>query len=145
MLNGDAPSIMTGDKKLLSIDWEGVIYDQNPATPPLDKPPRPGAFNFLTAAMEYFDVMVVSEYAHNFILHRWFKRFGWTLDYKTGHPEGLQLETRPPRFPHRHIGTRVHRFTGEWPSLIELTKALPHLDERQKKKTAVISREEHPT
>lgn len=138
-------SYVMSDNKLLSIDFEGCLYPENPATLPLNKPPRPGAFNFLSAALEYFDIMVISEWAHNYVLHRWFKRYGWSLDERTGKLEGLQLESRPPRFPHRHIGTRVYRFTGEWPSLIELTKALPNLDERQVSPQKVGSPQEHPT
>ena len=121
-----------------------VVYPDIPASPPLDKPPREGSFAFLMNASNYFDVMLVSELAHNWILHRYFKRHGWKLSPLTGHPIGLQLESRPPRYPHIFIGARVMRFTGEWPDVSELTKQLPHPDSRQDARGEVASHQEHP-
>jgi len=124
-------------KPILAIDFEPCIYPadayeaQQYNAWPLEKPPVDGAFDYLRELLEHFDVHVVSWRSTHWEFLRWWKRFHWPCDGKTGCPEDIHIRYHEETGTFLHIGSRVKVFTGyPAPSALELTKFAPYALDR---------------
>ena len=115
-------------KRILAIDFEPIIYPgdaygaQRFNAWPLEKPPQIGAFEFLQAAVHFFEVHVVSWRASHWEYLRWWKRFHWPTEGKTGRPEFIKTKHQPEPGTFLYIAGRTMEWKGDFPSPLELTK-----------------------
>ncbi len=124
-------------KPTLAIDFEPCIYPGDPYVShqqnawPLEEPPVDGAFNYLEDLHVYFEVHVISWRSTHWEFLRWWKRFHWPCDGKSGRPEFVHVRNHAEAGTFVHIGTRVKVFTGyPAPSALELTKLVPYALDR---------------
>lgn len=105
---------MSDRKPILAVGFDGVIHDgkiESPAT--ITGEPLPGAFDFITAAVEHFDVQIYDVRSTKpggvvgMVL--WFRAHGLNLDVmgKLAFPV-----TKPDAFV--TIESRVLEFNGKW-------------------------------
>ena len=119
-------------RPILAIDFEPIIYPGDPYEAqrfnawPLEKPPQDGAFQFLEAAQHYFEVHVVSWRSSHWEYLRWWKRFHWPTEGKTGRPEYLKIMTHPESGTFLYMAARTREWKGGFPSPLELTKFSPY-------------------
>ncbi len=107
-------------KPILLLDFDGVIHSYASGWKGADiipDDPVPGAFEFIEAAMEKFDVQVYSarscQLGGVWAMRRWFDRHNFQFtDYLK-----FPIE-KPPAF--LTIDDRCIRFVGEWPSIPDL-------------------------
>jgi len=119
-------------KLILAIDLEPIIYPgdayeaQRFNVWPMDKPPVEGAFDFLQAASEHFEVHVITWRASHWEYLRWWKRFHWPCEGKTGRPEFISTVNSVAPGTFMYIASRVIKWEGVFPSPLELTKFKPY-------------------
>ena len=107
---------MVKGKLTLCLDFDGVLhqYSKGWYDGSIYDPPTPGAQEFVTAAMERFDVVVYSSRARedpNGITD-WLKMYGF--------PDLEVTAVKPPAF--LTIDDRAITFTGLWPEISELVR-----------------------
>jgi len=119
-------------KRILAVDLEPCIYpgdafeSQRFNVWPMDKPPVEGAFDFLEAALEHFEIHVITWRASHWEYFRWWGRFDWPCDGKTGRPSHVTTKNGVGPGTFLYIASRVIKWEGSFPSPIELTKFVPY-------------------
>lgn len=130
-------------KPILCLDFDGVIHSYKSgwvAPDFIPDPPVPGAFEFLHAALEHFDVQIFSSRSHQEngmrAMQIWTEfwarkeldnseplyRANAVINAIAWRKEAWPKE-KPPAF--LGIDDRVLTFTGEWPNAQELLKFKP--------------------
>jgi hypothetical protein len=117
-------------KPILCLDFDGVIHSYTSGWQGADvisDEPVPGAIEFLEAALEHFDVCILSSRSHQSggigAMHGWLAQ--WTAQMVNGRPWipewvfQIRLVTEKPP-AHVTIDDRGWAFKGEWPSFEEL-------------------------
>lgn len=137
------PSSSTSLKPILAIDFEPVVYPGDAYQSfrhnewPLEKPPRDGSFEYLNHLLELFEVHVVSWRSSHWEYLRWWKRFHWPCDGKTGRPDYIHVKNHVEPGTFLYIANRVIPYERIDPSPVELTKFMPYAHARGGKKKKV--------
>lgn len=119
---------MTQSKRRnLSLDFDGVIhrYDSEwDGHESIPDPPVDGAFDFITQAIEHYDIAIFSvrskTIAGIFAMREWFLRHGLPKDVL----ERLSFPSEKPRAV-LYIDDRGWQFNGTFPSLDEIKSFKP--------------------
>lgn len=111
-------------KPILCLDFDGVIHSYNSGWKGADTipdPPVPGAFEFIRAASEYFDVQVFSSRSHQpggiVAMRMWFME--WDSDPELMGSSITDHISFPDHKPSAmlSIDDRALTFDGTWPSI----------------------------
>lgn len=115
------------ERKTIAIDFDGTVHSYTSGWKgalEIPDPPVPGAFEFIEAVLEHFDVCIFSTRAEIYeaasVMRDWFVLHG--MSYET--VMKLHITNRKPKAL-VYIDDRGFRFEGTWPTVEELKVMKP--------------------